>query len=46
MGTDFWKLAEVILPSTINLMQNSAKVMASSGVNANLYIAKVFSCLA
>jgi CLIP-associating protein 1/2 len=40
LGTNFWKIAEMILPTTLNLMQNSAKVMASSGVNANQYIAK------
>lgn len=51
----FWKVAEMVLPITINLMQvripfssllcilsfkNSAKIMSTSGINANHYIAK------
>uniref|UniRef100_A0A914BXA3 TOG domain-containing protein n=1 Tax=Acrobeloides nanus TaxID=290746 RepID=A0A914BXA3_9BILA len=36
----FSKICESLLPITMNLMQNSAKVMASSGINANMYFAK------
>ena len=41
METAFWKVAELILPTSISLVQNSAKIMATSALNANHYIAKV-----
>lgn len=41
MNINFWRVAEILLPSIINLVQNSAKVMASSAVNAAHYISKV-----
>uniref|UniRef100_A0A1I8B3D7 CLASP_N domain-containing protein n=1 Tax=Meloidogyne hapla TaxID=6305 RepID=A0A1I8B3D7_MELHA len=40
LGTSFWRVAEAILPITLNLTQNSAKVMASSGRNCNIFITK------
>ncbi|KAI1731776.1 protein CLASP-2 [Ditylenchus destructor] len=40
MGTNFWRLAEILLPTSINLVQNSAKIMSTSGFIANHYIAK------
>lgn len=41
MNINFWRVAEILLPTTINLVQNSAKVMASSAVNAVYYVLKV-----
>lgn len=41
MHLNFWRVAELLLPTTMNLVQNSAKVMASSAVNAVLYVSKV-----
>ncbi|KAL3118075.1 hypothetical protein niasHT_004878 [Heterodera trifolii] len=40
LGTGFWRVAESILPVTMNLTQNSAKVMATSGQICNFYITK------
>uniref|UniRef100_A0A914L5M7 TOG domain-containing protein n=1 Tax=Meloidogyne incognita TaxID=6306 RepID=A0A914L5M7_MELIC len=40
LGTSFWRVAEAIIPITLNLTQNSAKVMASSGRNCNIFITK------
>lgn len=41
MGPLFWKVSELLFPVTMSLVQNSAKVMASSAINVNHYIAKV-----
>ncbi|KAF7639554.1 hypothetical protein Mgra_00000884 [Meloidogyne graminicola] len=40
LGTPFWRVAEAVIPITMNLTQNSAKVMASSGRNCNIFITK------
>lgn len=42
LGTEFWRIAEAVLPVTISLCQNSAKIMATSAYNVNIYIAKVY----
>uniref|UniRef100_A0A914H0L9 Elongator complex protein 2 n=1 Tax=Globodera rostochiensis TaxID=31243 RepID=A0A914H0L9_GLORO len=39
-GTGFWRVAETVLPTTLNLTQNSAKVMSTSGQICNFYIIK------
>lgn len=41
MGSRFEHLAEVLLPHLINLIPNSAKVMASSGVTCIYFIIQV-----
>lgn len=40
LGTSFWRVAEALLTITMNLTQNSAKIMASSGHICNNYIAR------
>lgn len=40
LGSGFWRVIEAILPITMNLTQNSAKIMATSGQICNVFIAK------
>lgn len=41
LGKDFDRVAEAVLPSLIQLMPNSAKIMSTSGTTAVRFIVRV-----
>lgn len=41
MGKDFEQMAEVLIPALVQLLQNSAKIMSSSGLIALKFIVQV-----